>query len=166
MNQQPTVYQPQPFTLDPTTGALVASGQGIPGVYTITAPDGTVRHVYGPPTGQAPVLVQPAPYLQQAQPVQQAERPRHDGPLIHPWLANAFVGALILGGITAALHFLIGFMAALAHLLMTLVVLLVVLAGTVLVLRLVIAAGGGRRSRAGTTVNIKKAVFKRSTFRG
>jgi hypothetical protein len=155
--QQNTAPFPQTFTVDPTTGALVPSGQQLPGVYTITAPDGTVRHVYGPGGGAAPVLLQNTPL-----PLAEATGPRPA--LVHPWLVNAVVGAAALVGIVFALQMLIGFMAALAHLLMTLVILVAVLAGAVVALRLMV--GAPRNTGRGTTVNIKKAVFKRNTFRG
>lgn len=148
---------PQTLTVDPTTGTLVPVGHTVPGVYTITAPDGTVRHVYGPGAGAAPVLVQNT-----ALPLAETNATR---PAVHPWLANLLVGALALGAVAFALHLLIGFMAALAHLVMTLAVLVAVLVGAFLALQLLTGSSRGT-GRTGTTVNIKKAVFKRNTFRG
>lgn len=152
--QQPAVYQPQP--LAPAQSYPVAPApQGLPGVYTITAPDGSVHHVYGPPAG--------APIPLQNSPLPAAETRRS---LVHPLLANLAVGAAALAGIAFGLHLLVGFITALAHLVATLVTLAAVLIGGWVLLRILAAAGtGGSNAKPGTTVNIKKAVFKRNTFR-
>ena len=66
----------------PYAAPLVPTGQALPGVYTITAPDGTVHHVYGPAAGQ-PVMLANTPL-----PVAETR------PLVHPVLVNVAVGAM------------------------------------------------------------------------
>ncbi|MGK4586030.1 hypothetical protein [Kitasatospora sp. HPMI-4] len=150
---QPTALQPQPLA-QPYAAPLVPAGQVLPGVYTITGPDGSVHHVYGPAAGGPVLLANTA--------LPAAETTRR--PLVHPWMLNLALGSGALLALALGLHLLVGFVIAITQLVTALAILAAILFGGYVAFQLLGVNRGAGRGGNVTNVNIKKAVFKRSTF--
>ncbi|MFG2605639.1 hypothetical protein ACGFT2_19165 [Streptomyces sp. NPDC048514] len=139
------VHTPTPITPAPapTVSVMPVQPRQVPGVASIVLPDGRVI------TGYALNPVQPEPA---------AAKPRVSGAAVNVALAG--VGFLAVCG---GLLLLTTFIAALTALITQLIVLAAVIFGGWIAVQ--VFSARGHRS-GGTTVNIRKAVIKRSHFRG
>ncbi|MFJ2610262.1 hypothetical protein ACIO13_35675 [Streptomyces sp. NPDC087425] len=141
------IHHPQPLTPTtpaPTTAPLVpVQPHTVPPVASIVLPDGRII------TGYAISPVQPEP-VPAKPPVSRAA-------------VNIALGGIGFGAVCAGLFVLTAFITALTALITQLIVLAAVIVGGLVAVRVV---GGSSRDGGGTTVNIRKAVIKRSHFHG
>ncbi|MCQ6253234.1 hypothetical protein [Streptomyces malaysiensis] len=137
------VHHPQPITIHPPTAPLVPIQPGtVPAVQSIQLPDGRVV------TGYA---LTPTP----------APAPAETHPVISRTAVNIALGGVGFGAVCGGLVLLTSFIAALAALITQLIILAAVIFGGFIAVQIL---GTSRGRSPGTTVNIRKAVIKRSHF--
>ncbi|MER5915884.1 hypothetical protein ABT124_37090 [Streptomyces sp. NPDC001982] len=88
-------------------------------------------------------------------------QPQQSG--VSPVAVNIALGGVGFLAVCGGLLLLTSFIAALAALIQQLIILAAVIFGGFIALQVL---GSSSKTKAGTTVNIRKAVFKRSTFKG
>ncbi|MGW2525279.1 hypothetical protein ACWC09_51845 [Streptomyces sp. NPDC001617] len=144
-NQAAAVEIHHPTLLTPIqhTAPLVPAQPGtIPAVASVVLPDGRVVTGYAiEPTKPEPVVAKP---------------------VVSRAAVNIALGGIGFGAVCGGLILLTTFIAALAALIHQLVILTAVLFGGWVAVQVFSASG----HRGGTTVNIRKAVFKRNNFHG
>jgi hypothetical protein len=121
-----------------------AAPVAVPTVQSVLLPDGRV--VTGYAMAQQPAAV--------AEPVKAA---------VSPLAVNIALGGVGFAAVCGGLLMLTSFIAALAALVAQLVILAAVVFGGFIAVQVL---GSSGKSKPGTTVNIRKAVFKRNNFRG
>ncbi|MCC9740402.1 hypothetical protein [Streptomyces sp. MNU89] len=144
--EQPTaikVHQPQPITLHPPAASVVpAQPHAVPAVASVVLPDGRVV------TGYAVEPTRP----ERAAPA----------PVVSRGAVNVALGGVGFLSVCGGLLMLTTFITALATLVTQLITLAAVIFGGAIAVRVL---GPGRHGD-GTTVNIRRAVFKRNHFHG
>lgn len=141
------VHHPEPITVHPPAAPLVPVQPGPPSaIQSIVLPDGRVV------TGYTLTLT-PAP----------APHPVESRPAVSRTAVNIALGGIGFGAVCGGLVLLTSFIAALAAFIHQLIILAAVIFGGWIAVQVFGAShsGGG-----GTTVNIRKAVIKRSHFHG
>ncbi|MET9416239.1 hypothetical protein ABZY03_19045 [Streptomyces klenkii] len=136
------VHHPRPLPPAHTMPPLPVQPGSIPAVATIVLPDG--RTV----TGYAITPAKPEPAAAK--------------PAVSRTAVNIALGGIGFGAICGGLILLTTFIAALAALIHQLVILAAVIFGGWIAVQVF----GANRHRGGTTVTIRKAVFKRNHFHG
>ncbi|MGW6748647.1 hypothetical protein [Streptomyces sp. NPDC055006] len=135
-----TIHQPTPVTPIQAAPLVPVQPGNVPAVASIVLPDGRVV------TGYA---IEPAkPELTAAK------------PLVSRTAVNIALGGIGFGAVCGGLVLLTTFIAALAALIQQLIILAAVVFGGFIAVQVLSS------SRGGTTVNIRKAVFKRNKFHG
>ncbi|MDX3181512.1 hypothetical protein ACIRVI_17765 [[Kitasatospora] papulosa] len=137
-----TIHQPTPLAPYPTAPVVPVQPGGLPSVTSIVLPDGRVI------TGYAIDHTQPAPVTAKS--------------LVSRTAVNIALGGIGFAAVCGGLVLLTTFIAALAALVQQLIILAAVIFGGWIAVQ-VLSAGGERGT---TTVNIRKAVFKRNHFHG
>ncbi|MFC7896409.1 hypothetical protein [Streptomyces sp. NPDC057381] len=135
------VHRPVPLAPAPTA-PLAPIQQGVPSVASVVLPDGRVV------TGYAVTPAQPEPVATK--------------PPISRAAVNIALGGVGFLAVCGGLFLLTAFITALTALVTQLVILAAVLFGGWVTVQVLSA----RRHRSGTTVNIRKATFKRNHFHG
>ncbi|MER7199793.1 hypothetical protein CG723_24790 [Streptomyces sp. CB01635] len=135
-----TIHQPTPITPLQAAPLVPVQPGNVPAVASIVLPDGRVV------TGYAIEPAKPEPVVAK--------------PLVSRTAVNIALGGIGFGAVCGGLVLLTTFIAALAALIQQLIILAAVVFGGFIAVQVL----GG--SRAGTTVNIRKAVFKRNKFHG
>ncbi|MEU1941631.1 hypothetical protein ABZ554_04010 [Streptomyces sp. NPDC020125] len=136
------VHHPQPITPHPTAAPLVPVQPGTAAqVQSVVLPDGRVI------TGYAIEPVKPEPVTAK--------------PVISRTAVNIALGGIGFGAVCGGLFLLTAFIAALAAFIHQLIILAAVIFGGWIAVQIL---GTSRGRSAGTTVNIRKAVIKRSHF--
>ncbi|MFF4518167.1 hypothetical protein [Streptomyces mirabilis] len=139
------IHHPQPITLHPPTAPLVPIQPGpLPAVQSVQLPDGRIVTGYALTPTPAPALIEPRPAVSRT-------------------AVNIALGGIGFGAVCGGLVLLTTFIAALAAFIHQLIILAAVIFGGWIAVQ-VFSTGGHRSS--GTTVNIRKAVIKRSHFHG
>jgi hypothetical protein len=144
----PEVHQPTPITPNVTPLAPYAAPLAtvqphtVPAVASVVLPDGRVV------TGYAITPIQPEPVTAK--------------PAVSRAAVNIALGGIGFGAVCGGLVLLTTFIAALAALIHQLIILAAVIFGGWVAVQVF----GSNRHRDGTTVNIRKAVFKRNHFHG
>ncbi|MFF8938731.1 hypothetical protein ACF08O_29230 [Streptomyces paradoxus] len=143
--ERPTVevHQPQPITVHPPTTPIVpAQSPAVPAVASVVLPDGRIVTGYATePTKPEPVAAKP--------PVSRAA-------------VNVALGGVGFLAVCGGLLLLTSFIAALTAFVTQLITLAAVIFGGWIGVQVFTASG----PTGGTTVNIRKAVFKRNHFHG
>ncbi|NJP71659.1 hypothetical protein [Streptomyces sp. C1-2] len=139
------VHQPTPYPPAVTTPAPLVPGQpdGVPAVASIVLPDGRIV------TGYAVAPVQPEPVAVK--------------PVVSRAAVNVALGGVGFLAVCGGLLLLTSFIAALTAFITQLIILAAVIFGGWIAVQ-VLGPGGHRGG--GTTVNIRKAVFRRNHFHG
>jgi hypothetical protein len=137
-----TVHQPQPLAPVQVAPLVPVQPAGVPAVASIVLPDGRVV------TGYAINPVQPEPVAAK--------------PAVSRTAVNIALGGIGFGAVCGGLVLLTAFVAALAAFIHQLIILAAVIFGGWVAVQVFSASG----HRDGTTVNIRKAVFKRNHFHG
>ncbi|MEV4035324.1 hypothetical protein [Streptomyces umbrinus] len=140
------VHHPVPITPHPTAAPLVPIQQGpAPAVQSIVLPDGRVVTGYTltPTSAPAPVDTRPA---------------------VSRTAVNIALGGIGFGAVCGGLVLLTSFIAALTAFITQLITLAAVIFGGWIAIQ--VFGATGHRGGGGTTVNIRKAVIKRSHFHG
>ncbi|MFD9773747.1 hypothetical protein ACFWXE_26005 [[Kitasatospora] papulosa] len=140
--QAVTVHQPTPLAPYPAAPVVPVQPGGVPSVTSIVLPDGRVITGYAIDPGQ------PEPVMAK--------------PLVSGTAVNIALGGIGFGAVCGGLVLLTTFIAALAALVQQLIILAAVIFGGWIAIQ-VLTAG---QSKGATTVNIRKAVFKRNHFHG
>ncbi|MEU4891930.1 hypothetical protein AB0B12_23930 [Streptomyces sp. NPDC044780] len=143
LEQSPAVevHHPQPITPHPTTAPLVPVQPGpAPAVQSVQLPDGRIV------TGYA---LAPAP------------TPAEARPAVSRTAVNVALGGIGFGAVCGGLFLLTAFIAALTAFIAQLIILAAVIFGGWIAVQIL---GTSRGRTGGTTVNIRKAVIKRSHF--
>ncbi|WP_030341667.1 hypothetical protein [Streptomyces sp. NRRL S-1022] len=138
------VHQPTPITLTTAVPAPLMPVQpnAVPTVASVVLPDGRIVTGYAiEPAKPEPVAAKPA---------------------VSRTAVNIAFGGIGFGAVCGGLFLLTTFIAALAALIQQLVILAAVLFGGWIAVQVF----GASNHRGGTTVNIRKAVFKRNHFHG
>ncbi|MFI2757478.1 hypothetical protein ACH5A3_01170 [Streptomyces echinatus] len=138
----PEVHRPVPLAPSPTAPLTPVQPGGIPSVASIILPDGRVL------TGYAVAPAQPEPVTVK--------------PAVSRAAVNVAVGGVGFLAVCGGLFLLTAFITALTALVTQLVILAAVIFGGWVAVQVSSASG----HRGGTTVNIRKAVIKRSHFHG
>ncbi|WP_327183897.1 hypothetical protein [Streptomyces sp. NBC_01334] len=140
------VHHPQPLAVHPTVAPLVPVLPGpTPAVQSIVLPDGRVVTGYTLTPAPAPALVDARPAVSRT-------------------AVNVALGGVGFAAVCGGLVLLTTFIAALTAFISQLITLAAVIFGGWIAVQIF---GGTRRAGGGgTTVNIRKAVIKRSHFRG
>ncbi|MET9873360.1 hypothetical protein ABZZ36_01810 [Actinacidiphila glaucinigra] len=140
------VHHPIPLTPAPQYAApLVPTVPGsVPAVQSVALPDGRIV------TGYA--LTPHAP----------ASQPEQPAGGVSPFAVNIALGGIGFAAVCGGLFLLTSFIAALAALIQQLIILAAVIFGGFIAVQ-VLRSG---KADTGTTVNIRKAVFKRNHFHG
>ncbi|MFD5457296.1 hypothetical protein [Streptomyces olivaceus] len=134
------VHQPTPIPTPPPAPMVPMQVGQIPAVASIVLPDGRVVTGYAiEPTKPEPVTAKP---------------------LVSRTAVNVALGGVGFLAVSGGLLLLTTFIAALAALIQQLIILAAVVFGGFIAVQVLGA------SRGGTTVNIRKAVFKRNHFHG
>jgi len=134
------VHRPTPLAPMPSAPAVPVQPNTIPAVTSIVLPDGRVVTGYTlEPAKSEPVAAKP--------PVSRAA-------------VNIALGGIGFGAVCGGLFLLTAFITALTALITQLITLAAVIFGGWVAVQVLSASGHGR----GTTVNIRKAVFKRNQF--
>ncbi|AWI30144.1 hypothetical protein [Streptomyces tirandamycinicus] len=136
------LHHPTPITPAPTAPLVPVRTGGIPAVASVVLPDGRVV------TGYAITPVQPEPVTHKP-PVSRAA-------------VNIALGGVGFAAVCGGMFLLTAFITALTALITQLVILAAVIFGGFIAVQVFSASG----HKGGTTVNIRKAVFKRSHFHG
>ncbi|MBT2675877.1 hypothetical protein J7E95_34805 [Streptomyces sp. ISL-14] len=140
------VHHPQPLAIHPPAAPLVPVQPGPPpAVQSIVLPDGRVVTGY---------TLTPAP----------APAPVDTRPAVSRTAVNIALGGIGFGAVCGGLVLLTSFIAALTAFVTQLIILAAVIFGGWIAVQLFGATG--HHDRSGTTVNIRKAVIKRSHFHG
>ncbi|TKA13176.1 hypothetical protein [Actinacidiphila oryziradicis] len=146
------VHTPKPIVptavypaAEPIAVQQYAAPVAVPTVQSVLLPDGRVV------TGYAMAQQQPAAV---AEPARSA---------VSPVAVNIALGGVGFAAVCGGLLLLTSFIAALAALVAQLVILAAVIFGGFIAVQVLGTSG---KSKPGTTVNIRKAVFKRNNFRG
>ncbi|MFJ9542373.1 hypothetical protein ACIRPX_34645 [Streptomyces sp. NPDC101225] len=135
------VHRPTPLTPARTTPLFPVQPGTIPAVASIVLPDGQVVTGYAiEPAKPEPVAAKPA---------------------VSRTAVNIALGGIGFGAVCGGLVLLTTFIAALAALIHQLIILAAVIFGGWIAVQVFSASG-----QSGTTVNIRKAVFKRNHFHG
>ncbi|MFD7051610.1 hypothetical protein ACFWBS_15855 [Streptomyces mirabilis] len=137
-----TIHQPVPLAPVQAAPLVPVQPGGIPAVASIVLPDGRVV------TGYAINPVQPEPVAAK--------------PAVSRAAVNIALGGIGFGAVCGGLLLLTTFIAALTALITQLITLAAVIFGGWIAVQVFSASG----HRDGTTVNIRKAVFKRNHFHG
>ncbi len=139
------LHHPVPITTHPPTASrLPVQPDPAPAVQSIVLPDGRVVTGY---------TLAPAP----------APAPVETRPTVSRTAVNIALGGIGFGAVCGGLLLLTSFIAAVAALIQQLIVLAAVIFGGWIAVQIL---GSGSRHSSGTTVNIRKAVIKRSHFHG
>ncbi|BAC71426.1 hypothetical protein AQJ43_04590 [Streptomyces avermitilis] len=140
------VHHPQPLAVHPTVAPLVTVQPGpTPAVQSIVLPDGRVVTGY---------TLTPAPAL----------APVDARPAVSRTAVNVALGGVGFAAVCGGLVLLTTFIAALTTFISQLITLAAVIFGGWIAVQIL---GGTRHTgRGGTTINIRKAVIKRSHFHG
>ncbi|MFE1309933.1 hypothetical protein [Streptomyces sp. NPDC058755] len=139
------VHHPQPITVHPPAAPLVPVQPGPPpAVQSIVLPDGRVVTGYALTSASAPAPVQARPAVSRT-------------------AVNIALGGIGFGAVCGGLLLLTSFIAALTAFITQLIILAAVIFGGWIAVQ--VFGATGHRS-GGTTVNIRKAVIKRSHFHG
>ncbi|MFF8095748.1 hypothetical protein [Streptomyces sp. NPDC016675] len=136
------IHRPAPLAPAPAAPPVPVQPGGIPSVASVILPDGRVV------TGYAVTPAQPEPFAPKL-PVSRVA-------------VNIALGGVGFTAVCGGLFLLTAFITALTALVTQLVILAAVLFGGCVAVQVLSARG----SRGGTTVNIRKATFKRNHFRG
>ncbi|MGW0285578.1 hypothetical protein ACWDXT_21030 [Streptomyces sp. NPDC003236] len=136
------VHHPVPLTTTPAVPLTLAQPGAIPSVASIVLPDGRVV------TGYAVHPAQPEPLAAK--------------PVVSRAAVNIAIGGVGFLAVSGGLLLLTTFIGALTALITQLVTLAAVIFGGWIAVQ--VFTGSGRRD--GTTVHIRRAVFKRNTFHG
>ncbi|MFD5387585.1 hypothetical protein ACFWMG_22075 [Streptomyces sp. NPDC127074] len=138
------VHQPQPITIHPPTAPLApVQPAAVPAVQSVQLPDGRVVTGY---------VLTPTPF----------PAPAETSPVISRTGMNIALGGIGFAAVCGGLVLLTSFIAALTAFITQLIILAAVIFGGWIAVQIL----GTSRSRShGTTVNIRKAVIKRSHFR-
>ncbi|MGW1157631.1 hypothetical protein ACWD48_05180 [Streptomyces sp. NPDC002519] len=137
------VHQPTPITPAPAP-VVPLQPHAVPAVASIVLPDGRVVTGYAIPAAQPePVTAKPA---------------------VSRAAVNVALGGVGFLAVCGGLLLLTTFIAALTALITQLIILAAVIFGGWIALQLFTARG--HHDRGGTTVNIRKAIFKRNHFHG
>jgi hypothetical protein len=152
MTMEPTVHTPQPIVyvdqaqlpVQQYAMPLAVQPGALPSVQSVLLPDGRV--VTGYAMAQQPAAV--------AEPARSA---------VSPLAVNIALGGVGFAAVCGGLLLLTSFIAALAALVAQLVILAAVVFGGFIAVQVL---GSSSKDKPGTTVNIRKAVFKRNNFRG
>ncbi|MEV5877820.1 hypothetical protein AB0L75_27065 [Streptomyces sp. NPDC052101] len=140
------VHHPQPITVHPPTAPLVPVQPGPPpAVQSIVLPDGRVVTGYALTPVPAPVPVDTRPAVSRT-------------------AVNIALGGIGFGAVCGGLFLLTSFIAALTAFITQLIILAAVIFGGWIAVQ--IFGATGHHDHGGTTVNIRKAVIKRSHFHG
>ncbi|MEU1122810.1 hypothetical protein ABZ371_04285 [Streptomyces sp. NPDC005899] len=137
-----TIHQPTPIAPYPAVPVVPVQPAGVPSVTSIVLPDGRVI------TGYAIDHSQPEPVTAK--------------PLVSRTAVNVALGGIGFGAVCGGLVLLTTFIAALAALVQQLIILAAVIFGGFIAVQVLTAS----QSKGATTVNIRKAVFKRNRFHG
>ncbi|MFD9139674.1 hypothetical protein ACFVY7_02525 [[Kitasatospora] papulosa] len=140
--QAVTIHQPTPLAPYSAGPVVPVQPAGMPSVTSIVLPDGRVI------TGYAIDHNRPEPLAAK--------------PLVSRTAVNIALGGIGFAAVCGGLVLLTTFIAALAALVQQLIILAAVIFGGWIAVQ-VLTAG---QSKGGTTVNIRKAVFKRNHFQG
>ncbi|MEV4451285.1 hypothetical protein [Streptomyces mirabilis] len=136
------VHHPAPITPAHTMPLVPVQSGAIPAVASVVLPDGRVITGYAiEPAKPEPVAAKPA---------------------VSRAAVNIALGGIGFGAVCGGLVLLTTFIAALAALIHQLIILAAVIFGGWVAVQVFSASG----HRGGTTVNIRKAVFKRNHFHG
>ncbi|MEU5776201.1 hypothetical protein ABZ819_23255 [Streptomyces venezuelae] len=139
------VHHPQPLAVQPTAAPLVPAPSGVTrAVQSVVLPDGRVVTGY---TLAPTATPEPAPVVR---------------PAVSRTAVNIALGGIGFAAFCGGLALAAAFIAALAALVQQLIILAAVIFGG----WIAAAVFGPSRGAAGTTVNIRKAVIKRSRFYG
>ncbi|WP_421109732.1 hypothetical protein [Streptomyces sp. NEAU-S77] len=137
------VHHPQPITPPPATAPLVPVQPGpAPAVQSVQLPDGRIVTGY---------TLAPAPAPPEARPA------------ISRTAVNIALGGIGFGAVCGGLFLLTAFVAALAAFVQQLIILAAVIFGGFIAVQIL---GTSRGRSGGTTVHIRKAVFRRNHFHG
>ncbi|MBP5938555.1 hypothetical protein [Streptomyces acidiscabies] len=136
------VHHPQPLT--PAAPLVPVQPGTVPAVTSIVLPDGRVI------TGYSISPVQPTPPAAK--------------PAVSRTAVNIALGGVGVGAVCGGLFLLTSFITALAALITQLIILAAVVFGGWVAVQ--VFSGHGGKTDAGTTVHIRKAVFKRNHFHG
>lgn len=137
-----TIHQPVPVAPVQAAPLVPIQPAGIPAVASIVLPDGRIV------TGYAIDPMQPEPVAAK--------------PVVSRAAVNIALGGIGFGAVCGGLVLLTAFVAALAAFIHQLIILAAVIFGGWIAVQVL----GSNRHGAGTTVNIRKAVIKRSHFHG
>ncbi|WP_030667983.1 hypothetical protein [Streptomyces cellulosae] len=136
------VHRPAPIAPAPTASLLLIQPGSLPSVASVVLPDGRIVTGYAiEPAKPEPVVAKPA---------------------VSRTAVNIALGGVGFLAVCGGLLLLTTFIAALTALVTQLVILAAVIFGGWIAVQLFSASG----HRAGTTVNIRKAVIKRNHFHG
>ncbi|MET9185234.1 hypothetical protein [Streptomyces tendae] len=136
------VHRPVPLVPGPTAPLVPVQQGGVPSVASVVLPDGRVV------TGYAVTAAQPEPVAAK--------------PPVSRTAVNVALGGLGFLAVCGGLFLLTAFITALTALVTQLVILAAVIFGGWVAVQVFSARG----HRGGTTVNIRKATFKRNHFHG
>ncbi|WEO97369.1 hypothetical protein A6P39_026980 [Streptomyces sp. FXJ1.172] len=140
------VHHPQPITVHPPTGHLVPMQPGPPpAVQSIVLPDGRVVTGYTLTSAPVPAAVEARPAVSRT-------------------AVNIALGGIGFGAVCGGLFLLTSFIAALTAFITQLIILAAVIFGGWIAVQ--IFGATSHHDHGGTTVNIRKAVIKRSHFHG
>ncbi|MFE1188979.1 hypothetical protein [[Kitasatospora] papulosa] len=140
--QAVTIHQPTPLAPYPADPVVPVQPAGMPSVTSIVLPDGRVI------TGYAIDHNRPEPLAAK--------------PLVSRAAVNIALGGIGFAAVCGGLVLLTTFIAALAALVQQLIILAAVIFGGWIAVQVLTAD----QIKGGTTVNIRKAVFKRNHFQG
>ncbi|MGW0693552.1 hypothetical protein [Streptomyces sp. NPDC002738] len=140
--QTVTIHQPTPLATTPAAPVIPIQPGVVPAVTSIVLPDGRVI------TGYAIGPAKPEPVAAK--------------PVVSRTAVNIALGGIGFGAVCGGLVLLTTFIAALAALVQQLIVLAAVIFGGWIAVQVLTATN----QRGATTVNIRKAVIKRSHFHG
>ncbi|WP_392753226.1 hypothetical protein [Streptomyces sp. LN590] len=141
--QAVTIHQPTPLATIPIAPVIPVQPGAVPAVTSIVLPDGRVI------TGYAIAPSQPEPVTAK--------------PVVSRAAVNIALGGIGFGAVCGGLVLLTTFIAALAALVQQLIILAAVIFGGWIAVQVLTTTG---KDRSATTVNIRKAVIKRSHFHG
>ncbi|WP_405807691.1 hypothetical protein OG729_21420 [Streptomyces sp. NBC_00210] len=136
-----TIHQPTPITAVPAAPLVPVQPGSSPAVASIVLPDGRVV------TGYAIEPAKPQPVVAK--------------PVVSRTAVNIALGGIGFGAVCGGLLLLTTFIAALAALIQQLIILAAVIFGGWIAVQIL-----GPSHRGETTVNIRKAIFKRNNFHG